>query len=147
MFYTILYFSKAKWALDQHELSFLLEQSRAWNDSHGLTGFLAYVEGTDNFGVHGRFIQVLEGSEKDVTDIFANIQVDSRHHHISVIKKGPITQRKFSFWKMGFEKVTIGGNPDLQTFFTMNPEVLAAHGDINDNMLMQFMTSFYAKGN
>ena len=146
MFYTILYISKARWALDQHELSLLLEQSRSWNDPHGLTGFLAYVEGTDNYGVQGRFIQVLEGSEKEVTDIFTNIQVDLRHHHISVIKRGPIAQRRFSFWKMGFEKVTIGGNPDLQMFFTMDPEVLAAHGDINNNMLMQFMSSFYAKG-
>lgn len=146
MFYTILYISKAKWALDQYELSFLLDQSRSWNDPHGLTGFLAYIEGADNFGIYGQFIQVLEGSEKDVKEIFATIKADSRHHHLSIIKRGPITQRRFSLWKMGFESVKVGGNPNLQMFFTMDPSVLAAHGDINNNMLMQFMTSFYEKG-
>ena len=146
MLYTILYVSKARWAFEKEELFILLDQSRVWNDSHNLTGFLAYVEGTNDHGAQGRFIQILEGTEKEVTDIFANIKVDVRHHHISVIKRGPISKRKFDLWKMGYERITINGNPDLQTFFTMDPEVLAAHGDINNNMLMQFMTSFYAKG-
>ena len=46
-------------------LLFLLEQSRTRNQKQHITGMLLYLNGT--------FIQVLEGAEKDVNEIYAAI--------------------------------------------------------------------------
>jgi len=44
---------------------------------------------------------------------------------------------------MGFEKVTLGPQSNLQSFFKLDPALLAEDGDINNNILMGFMKSFY----
>jgi hypothetical protein len=143
MLYTILYLSKAKMVFNDDQLSEILNESITWNGSHNLTGFLAYIEGVLNEDTKCQFIQVLEGMRSDVEDIFAKIKLDSRHRDIIIIKEGHIINRKFSQWKMGFERLHFSLNPKLQHFFLMNPIVLAADGNLNDNVLMQFMKSFY----
>jgi hypothetical protein len=43
---------------------------------------------------------------------------------------------------MGFEEIQLNENPMLKSFFSLDTGVLAADGDIEDNILMQFMKSF-----
>jgi hypothetical protein len=143
MLYTILYFSNAKMVLNDEQLSSILNESVTWNGSHNITGFLAYIEGVLDDSTRCQFIQVLEGTKSDVEEIFAKIKLDSRHGDIKVIKEGHIINRKFGLWKMGFERLHFSLNPILQDFFSMNPIVLAADGNLEDNVLMQFMRSFY----
>jgi hypothetical protein len=142
MLYTILYTSHAVKVFNQSELLTIVNQSRIWNHAHDITGCLAYVEGVLNGYVLCQFIQVLEGSEKEVKDIFNKIKADPRHLDVSVIKEGVIYNRKFSDWRMGFEEIQLNENPMLKSFFSLDTGVLAADGDIEDNILMQFMKSF-----
>ncbi len=51
----------------------------------------------------GAFIQVIEGPEEEIIKLFDKIRRDERHHMISVINQGPIPQRCFSEWTMGFK--------------------------------------------
>ncbi|WP_416276575.1 BLUF domain-containing protein [Pedobacter sp. MR2016-24] len=66
----VIYISKAGKLLTEEELIDLLEESRAWNLSHGITGMLMYLEGNFLHLFEGRFIQVLKGSSDEVTAIF-----------------------------------------------------------------------------
>ena len=143
MLYTILYLSNAKMVLSDKQLGEILNESITWNDSHRITGFLAYIEGVLDDSTKCQFIQVLEGMKSDVEEIFAKIKLDSRHGDITVIKEGHIINRKFSLWKIGFERLHFSLNPKLQHFFSMNTMVLASDGNLEDNVVMQFMKSFY----
>lgn len=140
--YTILYTSRAIKAFDKTELSAIVNESRIWNHAHDITGCLAYVEGILNDNVLCQFIQVLEGDEKEVKNIFNKIHSDVRHIDVSVIKEGGIRNRKFSNWRMGFEEIQLNDNPMLQSFFSMDNTVLAESGDTEDHILMQFLKSF-----
>jgi hypothetical protein len=140
--YTILYTSHAIKAFDKTELSAIVNESRIWNHAHEITGCLAYVEGILNNNVLCQFIQVLEGDEIEVKDIFNKIQSDERHLDVSVIKEGFIKKRKFHSWRMGFEEIQLNENPILQSFFSMDTNVLKESGDTEDHILMQFLKSF-----
>lgn len=141
--YSLIYLSIADKVFQQYELTEILEQSRSWNKDHDLTGCLAYIEGNIMQEPHCRFIQVLEGPKHEVLGIFEKIQHDPRHTEVSIIKQGQIERRNFESWEMGFEKVNLGSRSALQNFFKLDPVLLASHGDINSNILMDFMKSFY----
>jgi hypothetical protein len=143
MLYTILYTSSANRTFDEDELVDLLVRSRTWNDSHGITGCLAYVEGLLHGNTQCKFIHVLEGSKSSVQQFFAKIKLDNRYGDLTVIKKGKIDQRKFATWKMGVDRIQLNDNPVLQYFFSMESDVLTKDGDAENNMLMDFMEAFY----
>jgi putative membrane protein len=107
MLYTILYVSRATKKMYDHELDELLIQSKEWNRTHGITGFLAYVEGNLQEKIYHNFIQILEGTKFELKDLFSNIKKDHRHHQITVIKSGTITKRQFQNWDMAFERLDL----------------------------------------
>jgi Sensors of blue-light using FAD len=84
--------SKHKWADD--DLNNLLNKSRHKNASHNISGMLLYL---DPF-----FIQILEGEEQLVNELFNTIKQDPRHYKVSLIYKKPIEERSFADWSMGF---------------------------------------------
>ncbi|MFD2284996.1 hypothetical protein GJU39_17490 [Pedobacter petrophilus] len=141
--YSLLYTSTATEVMQPTALKEILRYSRSWNKDHHLTGCLAYIEGMLGDTHHCKFIQVLEGPENEVIALFKNIQKDSRHHSVTLIKQGKIEKRHFDSWEMGFEKMQLENNPILQDFFKLDPQLIAIHGTINNNMMMDFMRSFY----
>jgi hypothetical protein len=143
MLYTILYTSGANEPFDTEDLVELAFQAKKWNNSHSITGCLAYVEGVLNGKTKCQFLQVMEGSKSDVDGVFAKIKFDTRYKDIVMIKEGRIDKRKFSAWKMCVERIELDNNSILQHFFSMDSETLSEDGDVDDNMLMEFMKSFY----
>lgn len=95
--YHLVYQSNVTAPLSEPELEALLVQSRAWNHSHDLTGVLLYCD------LH--IIQVLEGPKDEVEYIFGRIEQDLRHYDVTKLADGPIPQRNFSQWSMGFKAV------------------------------------------
>ena len=91
--YQLLYHSRATAPLGEAELLQLLTWSRTYNAAHGITGLLLYSE--------GYFVQVLEGEEAAVTDVYAHIQRDPRHAQVRTVRQGP-GPRRFAEWSMGF---------------------------------------------
>ena len=94
----LIYVSSATRRLDEDELVFLLNQARSRNERQQVTGLLLHAG--------GNFIQVLEGSEENVEAIYHSIQNDERNKGHIVIEKGPISERAFPHWTMGFEDLT-----------------------------------------
>jgi hypothetical protein len=52
-----------------------------------------------------RFIQLLEGPEKDVKECFLTITQDERHSKIVILLEGTLEKRIFEDWHMGFESL------------------------------------------
>lgn len=98
-FYFLIYASVPRnLHASQTELTDLLDTCRRINTPLGITGLLLYKEGL--------FLQLLEGPEPAVKQIYAKIFQDSRHHSCMVINEGVADQRLFPDWSMGFHDLT-----------------------------------------
>lgn len=94
MMISLIYVSTAAHLLSKEELLDILRVSRRKNKTGPVTGLLLYQG--------GNFMQVLEGPEESVMDIFGNIQKDIRHTDIIVLCNEPLTERAFADWSMAF---------------------------------------------
>jgi len=143
MIYYLTYFSKATRLMQEEELTYLLQQSRSWNQDHGLTGMLVYLQGRFIDEVEGRFMQVLEGTQQEVEGIFKNIEKDIRHHQVLVLKRDFIDKRHFETWQMGFESVSLEARNDVKGFFHVDENFLKHDIFNNSNIALTFLKSFY----
>ena len=100
MAYYLIYVSAALADFSDQELKALLESSRIRNSSKGITGMLLYYD--------GNFIQVLEGEQTSVLELFDAIKEDPRHHHVMKILDGFRDEKKFPDWSMGFYTMNEG---------------------------------------
>lgn len=112
---SVLYVSSATRPFPPEELAELLRVSRQKNHGLGVTGMLLHKE--------GNFMQVLEGDESAVRELFGRIDRDPRHRGVIVLRRTPIEQREFGEWSMAYcdldrpESRTVQGYSD----FLMTP--------------------------
>jgi hypothetical protein len=83
--------------MSENELQDILKISRKRNEASGITGMLLYL---DPF-----FMQVLEGEDSVLVQLFERIKKDPRHHKTSPIYKESIQDRRFKNWTMGFAQI------------------------------------------
>lgn len=95
----IVYISGETARLGRPDLDTLLEQSRERNQQLGITGLLLYH--------HGNFMQILEGEETDIRQVFESIRRDPRHYRVSTVLDEPISQRDFPGWSMAFREINL----------------------------------------
>lgn len=129
--------------MQEEDLTYLLQESRSWNEDHQLTGMLVYLQGRFISQTEGRFMQVLEGTEHDVEEIFAKIQKDSRHHQLMVLKRDFVEQRYFQTWEMGFESVDVENHQTVKGFFPIDDNFLKKDIFKNSHIALDFLKSFY----
>lgn len=91
---SLIYVSHSIRQLNKEELTAILKTSRENNHELGITGLLLYKG--------GNFMQVLEGDELAVLDLYAKIQKDPRHTDVAIISKTYIKEREFPEWEMAF---------------------------------------------
>ena len=92
--YHIVYTSVATEPMHEEELRGILEQARASNHRTRVTGLLLYSD--------GQILQVLEGEQAEVENLYEKIQRDSRHTHVATVEAGFSEHRIFPDWSMGF---------------------------------------------
>lgn len=61
--------------------------------------------------VRDRFIQVLEGEQKAVEELYDRIKKDNRHKKIQILLEGHLPSRLFGNWSMGFKSL---GLPEFE---------------------------------
>lgn len=88
----LVYQSFANSDLTYAELNNLMVTSTFNNNEYGITGCLLYHNRT--------FIQVLEGEQKEVSQLFEKIRKDKRHSKINLVWQAEIKERGFSGWSM-----------------------------------------------
>ena len=91
---SLVYVSSATSEFSEADLVALLEQSREKNTRLGLTGLLLYKD--------GNFMQVLEGPDNAVRQLFQTILADGRHHGVIQLLERQIERREFADWTMVF---------------------------------------------
>ena len=94
----LIYASKASTDFSKDDIVVLLEKARNKNESLNVTGMLLF----DN----GGFLQVLEGEEETVNQLFSVISSDSRHRNIVKIISEAIPERQFDDWTMGYASIS-----------------------------------------
>lgn len=92
--FSLVYSSRASGNFRDSALTALLRQARAHNQQARLSGLLLYGQ--------GQFLQVLEGAEPTLSELYARIQADPRHRDVRLLAYGPIAARSFPDWRMGF---------------------------------------------
>lgn len=103
--FRLIYRSKSKIAAEKldAELGNILRIARAKNTGLGITGALLFYEGW--------FAQTLEGGEKVVRALYAQIEKDPRHSSVQLCEEGGSKPRAFSRWAMAM--VGEHGHPDI----------------------------------
>ena len=102
--YHLIYQSRATAPLTDAELEALLVWSRTYNRQVRITGLLLHSP-------DGRFLQILEGEDADVRQLYyERILSDSRHYQCQVLGEGSCATRSFADWNMGCR---VAQAPDL----------------------------------
>jgi hypothetical protein len=113
--YTLAYVSTASTALGGQELSEILAVSRENNEKVAITGALLYQD--------GKFLQILEGEEAPVRELYRRIAEDPRHHASTIVFQGAIQEREFPGWSMGFRDLSNHGFLDVPGSAQRYPEM------------------------
>lgn len=92
--FALTYSSEATRDLLPAELDAILLDARMFNISEQVTGVLLYGD--------MRFFQLLEGPEASVRKVVDRVSLAQAHKGIRVLSQGPIAERSFESWHMGF---------------------------------------------
>ncbi len=117
------------------DLKQLLQQARANNLAHHITGVLLYS--------HGSYLQVLEGETAVVKQLYEKIKVDYRHARVLTLADGAIQKRAFPDWTMGFQELS--GDDFVRLSGYINPyrsNFLDAHLPDTDEGMLTLLKSF-----
>lgn len=106
MIYYLLYYGVESFKFEQKDFEELLVQARERNEGLGITGKLIYCEGT--------FIQVLEGNEYSVKEIYQSIEKDSRLIATKIVAEGLVGERYFKDWSMDFNQISLNSINELE---------------------------------
>ena len=91
--YQLVYVSDATQAMTAPSLEAMVARCRHNNDERNISGLLLHSR--------GHFIQLLEGHEPVLGNLFAKIKDDPRHHQVELLHFGPAQRRLFPKWRMG----------------------------------------------
>jgi len=133
--------------MEADDLTGLLNKSRINNLADGITGMLLYMEGRYFADYEGRFMQVLEGSELNVKNVFEKIKKDERHQGILILRESFQMNRSFPDWTMGFKAVNAEEYQQLSGFFPLENSFLLKENAQEGNVALDFLKSFYEVAN
>jgi len=97
----LLYTSKARPNLAKSELDAILVSAQRNNAKIGVTGFLLFD------GVN--FVQLLEGAERDVQQIYRRVCSDDRHSNVEALLQENKPHRSLSNWAMAYSHIDAEG--------------------------------------
>ncbi len=92
--YQLIYRSKAQPTMKQEQIRQIIDEAMAFNGRVGITGCLVYDR--------GYFLQLLEGEEKAVDELYKKIKKDARHSEAEILSTGYTKKRIFESWRMGY---------------------------------------------
>jgi hypothetical protein len=94
--YQLVYTSTRKSNCDEREIQKILDSCKRNNPSKDITGVLLHSD--------KHFIQYLEGS-KEIIKLYDLIKEDPRHSRAVLLSYGPLKERIFPAWHMGYKNI------------------------------------------
>jgi len=131
----LLYVSKTESDIALGELDDILTASRRNNALMGITGLLLFLD--------GGFLQILEGEERAVRELYTRVAGDPRHHNAHLMLDREIPCRAFPGWSMGFERPCMD-DPETAGMFGVARE--AIHGRLSPGtgrIVAMMLQTFY----
>lgn len=89
----LIYQSREARPLSNQDFADILDVARKFNESQGITGCLFYNGGW--------LLQVLEGEQSAIDNLYQKIMKDERHKDCNLLYFEPVDKRVFSKWTMG----------------------------------------------
>lgn len=80
------------------DVAALLRDAKMRNINRSVTGLLLQID--------NKFVQYIEGPRADVQHLIDRIQADPRHRDVQLLFEGPISERLFGDWSMGFSDLS-----------------------------------------
>jgi hypothetical protein len=130
---TLVYLSNAAYGFTEQDLKDILSVSRANNSKIGLSGVLIYCD--------GNILQVLEGPEEHVMNLYNKIEKDPRHTGLIMLQNREITVRSFDEWSMGFRSSSKGEFEEIEGYLDLRTQLENNKGD-GMNQVKTLMTDF-----
>ncbi|NID12900.1 BLUF domain-containing protein [Fibrivirga algicola] len=134
MDYCITYFSTAAESTTDQDILDIVEFSRKKNARLNITGVLLYINGS--------IVQVLEGQQLAVEDVYKSIKADPRHTNVRTAINQPIARRLFSHWYMGYETLTTQQYEEVSTIISMDPQAESTP-DAKDSVILRMLKGFF----
>ena len=96
MLRSILYVSNSALVFsdDGSRIADIVDFSRGWNASVGITGALISSE--------QHFVQFIEGPPPAIDDLITNLKADRRHNGLHIVRDGPADARHFGDWSLAY---------------------------------------------
>jgi hypothetical protein len=134
--YFLAYVSTASPRMDEDNLIDILIASRRRNSEKSITGMLLYIE--------GKIIQIIEGDEHDVIQLFSKIEQDRRHFSIIKIAEGTIEDRNFKDWSMGFKSTSYEELEKFTGYHNITKDTfMPSEIEDEDNEAVKILKTFY----
>jgi hypothetical protein len=92
--FELVYCSSAVESVGEIEVKDIWDTANQFNSEHEISGCLMFH--------NGQFLQLLEGDETIVKQLYAKIQEDSRHFDCKLMSTGTKDVRTFSCWGMAY---------------------------------------------
>jgi len=127
----IIYLSTATKLMSDLQLNNLLETARKQNFSKNITGLLIYMD--------GNFLQIIEGDDLEVNNLFNKISFDKRHKNIICVNDEIIEKRQFPDWNMGFKATSYNILNKEHSYRDLNSDKLYK---FNDKTSLNFIKTF-----
>jgi len=112
--YQLIYRSKAQPSTLTTQILEIINEAVASNNKVGITGCLVYDR--------GYFLQLLEGEEDLVYELYKKIKKDARHSNVEILSTGFTKNRIFESWDMGYIEMPHKITGDEKEVLTKNAE-------------------------
>ena len=93
----LVYTSVRNTTCTDEEIDKIISSCKKNNPHRNITGILMYSK--------KRFIQYLEGSKDELTELYELIKTDTRHSGVMLRDISTIDERRFPSWHMGYKNV------------------------------------------
>lgn len=103
--FELIYRSVADDNLKSSDILDILNTSKQWNSTHNITGCLLYY--------NREFLQILEGDEIAVKELFSQIEKDKRHTNVFHVSENEKSARTFKNWSMAYHELKKSEMHDL----------------------------------
>ena len=131
----LLYVSHTGRQLAPGELNDILVTARANNGVLGITGLLLHID--------GGFLQMLEGEEIAVRELYTRIAADRRHADASIMLDREIPCRVFADWSMGYECPNLNDPETAGMFGVVRSAVHAQLASGTGRIVAMMLQTFY----
>jgi hypothetical protein len=111
----------------------ILSVAIKFNLKNNITGVLLYRGGI--------FLQLLEGDEKNVKNLFSKIQKDPRHNNVITLIENTSNSRLFDKWSMAYRELSDWDLKMVSNILSWT-KIINKSPEINNELILKILSNF-----